>query len=410
MMVMNDNEREDNDSAIVESEMIEAETPEPEEIHPTVKRKGSFLSFMAFVFSLAALGLSGYMYYTQHYLAESQNTEKPWQQPLTQLQSQIKNNTDKVEGLKAKISAMKTVNQSISDQLTSVKNTNSTENTGTQVYDDSQLKANIVNLQSHLTEQNKQLSAINQQQDQALAQFKQRYEQEKSKQFGIVESTIDPVQKQKTITQDLISAYLLAAHKDLNISSNVKLATKNLSKAVSKLKELSDSKFLSLIEELNNTSSELNATQKVDVFGLNRGIDALQSSVNKLSFATAPESQEKQASSWYDNLVKIKKIDDKEQKLLTQSEQAAIRQTLRLHFDLLRSALISQNMGLWISEIEALSTLIKKNFAETQDILQDAILTQLNELKYNNINPTFPDLSIYLQKFNALLDTQTTGE
>lgn len=406
---MSDNEIEDNKNAIVESEVIEAEKVEPEITEPAIPKKGSFLSFLAFIFSLAAVALSGYMYYTQHFLAQSKSTENSWQQAVTQLQAQNKNNTAKVQDLASKMATLKSNNQDLLAQLSSLKKMTPNENTNAQTFDDTALNESINNLQNQLAEQNKQINNINQQQTQALNQFKKRYEQDKSTPSTIIENSIDPIQKQKTITEDLVAAYLLAAHKNLNVSNNVKLATTNLNKAADKLKELSDNKYLSFIEELNKTSSELDANKKVDVFGLNMNIAAIQSSVNKLAIASTQEKAKEQ-SSWYDGLVKIKKIDDSQQKLLTQSDQAAIRQTLKLHFDLMRSALISQNMGLWVSEIEELSALVKKNFTETQDRLQDAILRQLNELKNNNINPTFPDLSIYLQKFNALLNAQTIGE
>ena len=409
---MSENEIEDNDNAIVESEVVDSEAIDTEELQPVVKKKGSFLSFLAFVFSLAALVLSGYMYYAQYYLAEPQDAEKPWQHPLTQLQSQLKNNADNIQNLTTIISAMKTVNQSLSDQLNSVKNTDSPENTDSQAYDDSQLTENIVNLQNQLTEQNKQLSAINQQQDQALVQFKQRYEKEKGTQTTN-SKTPDPIQKQKQINIELIEAYLLAAHKNLNVRGNDKTAETALGAAIKKLNELSNDKFSGLIEELNTVSNQLKTSKKVDVFALNMDINALESSINKFTFVRAQgiqENEEKQSSSWYDNLVKIKKIDDQEQKLLTKNEQSSIRQSIKLHFDLLRSALVSQDLGLWVSEIEALSTLIEKHFAKTKDMMQDSILKQLDELKYKNINPSFPDLSIYLQKFNALLNTHTAGE
>ena len=409
-MVMSDSEIEDNENTIVESKVADSDPMQALELQPTAKRKGSFLGFLSFIFSLVALSLSSYMYYTQHFSPEPKNDKKDWQQPLIQLQLQSKNNTDKVQNLTSQIATMKAANQSLSGQLNALKNTDLPENTSTETYDDSQLKANMVNLQSQVTAQSKQLSDINQQQTQALTQFKQRYEREKTTQSNSVNSVINSVQKQKIISQDLIASYLLAAHKYLNISGNVVSATKALTKAINKLNELSDDKFQSLIEELKNTASELNLTKKVDVFGLNRSIDALEFSVNKLSFNSAQQVQEKQSSSWYDNLVKIKKIDDKEQKLLTQSEQSSIRQSIKLHFDLLRSALINQDLGLWISEIGELTALIKKHFTKTQDFKQDSILRQLNELKSKNINPSYPDLSHYLKKFNALLNTTTEGE
>ncbi len=400
---MSEYEIEDNENAIVASEETESETKKADTLQPAVKKKGSFLSFLAFVFSLAALGLSAYMYYIQYLLDQPQSNENAWQQPLEELQSQIKNNADKVQDLALKIAKMKSNSQSLTEQLSSIKDETSSKNLNTKTYDDSKFNKSIANLRNELTEQNKQ-------QSQALSQFKQRYENEKSNQPSNVKSAIDSEQKQKAINQDLIVDYLLAAHKNLNVSGNVNLAIINLKKAVNKLKELSDKKFLNLVEDLNNTVSELNSIKKVNVFDINRNIDALESSVNNLSFVKVQKAQEKQSSSWYDNLVKIKKIDESEQKLLTQSEQAAIRQTLKLHFDLLRSALISQNMDLWVSEIETISALIKKHFAETQDKIQDSIIQQFSELKHKDINPSLPDLSIYLQQFNALLNTAAEGE
>jgi len=386
---------------IIETDVLEKNS---EEFKTVVVKKGSFLSFLTFIFSISALALSGFMYYQQYF--HSNEKKEDWKDSLIKLDKKIQNQNN---SFSTQLSDLSKKQQASSKLIQSINKDSAT----IEKFDDKALKQSISQLQEQLiSQQQKQLQLQeslqknNEQHSQALMQIKQNYEKTINTQTTITKQ--DPIEKNKIINFNLIESYLLAAHKNLNVMGNVKTAVAALHKAIKKLNELSDDKYSDFINELDSVASDLNTTKKVDIFGLNMGIGALASSVNKLAFRV-PQSTDK-SSSWFDNLVKIKKIDAQDQKLLTQSEQSSIRQTLKLHFDLLRSALINQNQGLWISEINELSTLIEKHLADTQDPLRDSVLRQLSDLKYKNINPSFPDLSVYLQKFNTLVNTNSEGE
>lgn len=63
----------------------------------TVKRKGGFLAFIAFLFSVGALGASGYLYYEGMQYKKSANVEL--QQYITQMTQNIESNNQQISSL-----------------------------------------------------------------------------------------------------------------------------------------------------------------------------------------------------------------------------------------------------------------------------------------------------------------------
>jgi hypothetical protein len=77
-----------------------------------------------------------------------------------------------------------------------------------------------------------------------------------------------------------------------------------------------------------------------------------------------------------------------------------------LFIGLLRSALINQNQDLWSLEINQIIELTSNTFADTAGLA----INKLNQLKDININPNFPDLTVYIQKFNDLTTSDHESE
>jgi uncharacterized protein HemX len=401
-------------SEIIESDSIPQES---NTVEPIIVKKGSFLSFVAFVFSIAALSISGYQYYLQNNSAKTIEQTETWQQALTNLDVKIQKQSN---NMSLQVSDLKKNTQDLSQKIQALQQTNqlistnndSSNNPVSKQFDDSEIKQNISDLTQQLTTQKKlyeqlqeNLTNNNQQQSQSLLKFKQKYENDKSTQPVALQVT-DSIQKQKAMDIDLIRTNLISAHKFLNIMGNVDNSVKALDGAISHLNNLANSTYADFINELTNLSESLSTVKKVDVFSINKELEALEKNINELKFANSPVPNENQESSWYDNLVKIKKIDVDQQKLLTNSEQVTIRQKLKLHLGLLRSALINQNQDLWSLEINQIIELTSNTFADTAGLA----INKLNQLKDININPNFPDLTVYIQKFNDLTTSDHESE
>lgn len=410
---MSENEVDNNEKEIIEvdvnQEPLDESYEKGEKVETVVVKKGSFLSFLAFVFSIAALGLSGYLFYLQQDKATTNNNN--WQQPLdkvdskiTDIKTQLKTEEESLQQLSTKVEELNNKTSILQTTLKTTQINQQQSNTSVQApeqksenYDDSQLKKQIAALENKMSEAT-QLNATMQEDLTARAKQAQQTIQQlqkdiKAKEAGVVTTGQLP----STIDQAANRAQVLLqeAYIQLNIKENREKALDLLGKTQDQLLQLTTPTYSSLAKELKNITNEIANMPALDTSKINKEIKQLSLTTDKLTFAQGEKHKQKQDAAWYEKLVVIKKVDNTEQKRQSMSEQLGIKSAFKNHYKMLEIALMAQNQNLWTGEISAIEALLNQHFAKKSK----PITVQLSQLKKIDLNPKFPDLEHYL---NAL--------
>lgn len=436
---MSDSEIDNNENPVIESETVESEIAESmvedivEDIveekaaEPVVVKKGSFVGFLAFVFSLAALGLSGYMYYLDHYLASNKQDDSQTNQLLqssiatletkseqyNQLLATTQKNNQQLgtqlnalqEQVKKIASAQTVVKESVSDEEEAKEVpdqvTSQTVVPVTEPFDDSKILQQISDLQSKISQQSQLVERLqnnmqtsNSENTQSLAKLNTQLQSQISNQTNSL-----PIVSQTTQSKTIAESLLQEAYVQLDINRNVVKSQDLLNKTIVQLSQLTGMRYGRLSNELETFSQKLSNIEHPNIESLKSQINQLSQATSQLAFTQAelvqPENKE---ASWFDNLISIKKIDESQQPKLSKSEQVTISNVINNHYQMLQLALMGGNQTLWLSEIEQIQTLLTLHFADNaKDINQ-----QLIQLSTNSLDPELPKLEPFLQQFKAI--------
>lgn len=413
---MSENEVDTTENEVIESEIVESEVAPQELEQPTktvVIKKGSFFAILAFLLSLAAIALSGYMYYLQ-YLKKTQVIEtQTWQVSLSEVDDKIsQQNTDlsqQIQTINSNNQVLMTQLKALDTKLKTVQLNKPEQNANkviSQKFDDSAIKQQIAGLESNLNQQTNRISELQnkltaneQSQNQSLQQFKQVLKAQQSTGQNIVKN-------ENNYIYDKAESLLQAAHIQLNINANVVKAQELLKKTYQQLVKLSGAKFSTLAEELQSITTVLSTQQNTDVNQLMQQVEKLAASTAGLKFSannTQAEQQANKEPSWYEKLIVIRKIDQQQKATLNISEQQAILNSLKADYQMLYIALNNQDQTLWQTKIDQIKNVLDKHFVDQGQ------KQQLEKLKIKNIKPNYPDLEPYLIKLKSYQVTVSSG-
>jgi hypothetical protein len=313
-----------------------------------------------------------------------------------------------VNALKQQLTGIQNLNQKLTEQLSTLEEKAQQSNTQTMTattdsaaFDDNQLKQQISDLTQQLNAQQQNLQQLQEKLNSNTSQMQTSLslvKKEISAKIANQSNTnhvINPVDNNKAIAGSLLQeAYL-----QLNIHGNRNKAQDLLNKSIEQLNQLTGMRYGRLANELETFSQQLADIEQTDTDALKTQIKHLSEQTHQLVFINAKKAPEtKEKSSWYNNLISIKKIDAKQQPKLTKSEQITIRNVLNSHYQMLNLALIGNNQELWDENLSKLQDLLNKHFAgNASDIIR-----QLSELKNINIQTQLPDLLPFVQKFQAI--------
>jgi len=406
---MSENEVDNTENEVIESEIVEPETmasEEPEQQAKTVIiKKGSFIAALAFLFSLAAIALSGYMYYLQYYKKAQNKDTQTWQAPLSKLDEKTsQQNTDlsqQIQTINGNDQLLKTQIKALDTKLKTIQLNKPEQDANkeiSQTFDDSEIKQQIANLESNVNQQIKRINALqdkltaNQQsQNQSIQQFRQALNSQQN-------NAQNYVKNKNNYVYDKAESLLQAAHIQLNVNANVDQAQELLSKTHQQLIKLPGAEFSTLASELQTIATDLSAQQKTNVNQLMQQVEKLASSTAELKFSATETQKQQQTSkepSWYEKLIVIRKIDQQQQATLNISQQQAILNTLKANYQMLYVALNNQDQTLWQAKIDQIKNLLNKHFPDHE------YKQQLENLKTQNIKPNYPDLEPYLIKLKS---------
>jgi hypothetical protein len=409
---MSESEVENTKNKPIESELVEHRddtvaleepTTEPETVAPVVVKKGSFLSFVAFIFALGALAISAYIYYLEYFNKDNSAIEPAWQAPLSALDKKLiqQNNavSQQLSALKNNTQQLQTQIQDLTAQAAELQTLSQVDGNNPVLgkFDDSVLINQIKNLETKIKQQVESVAALQNQllssEQQHNLSIEQLHNDMQSQPAAALLAI--PEKVQNTFIFDKAESLLQAAHIQLNFNANLAKAQILIRDTIEQLQLLNTPIFQNLADQLKALNLELDGIDLADTLSLNKQIDELSSSTAQLKLETvAPSTATKPKPSWYDNLITIRKVEDSQTELRTKSDELAVMHTINNHYKLLKMALLSKDQPLWQDELAQLQELLTSDFAENAQ----TIIKQLKQLESVNINPAFPDLSIYLQR------------
>ena len=405
---MSESEIDINKNEVIESEVDEQLEGEVQDV---TSKKGSFMGFLTFILSLVALTISGYLYYLQYYATSDTNGNEELKSSISSLKTTTEN---KISQLNQLIAETQQANNQLNTQFKALQaqveqesssedsssNGESTTQTA-EVFDDSVIQQQITELKEKLAAQDNfieqlqtRLDNSNTQNNQSLQQLSSDLKSQLANQTNNL-----PVVSGSDSSKSLAKSLLQEAYRQLNINGNVARTQELLGKTIKQLSNLTGLRYGRLANELTDFTQQLDNIKQPDVDLLKAQINDLSEQTGQLNFVHAEDvKQESKDTSWYKNLISIKKVDENQSPKLSLSEQITIKNVISNHYQMLQLALMSNNQPLWLSEIEQLQNLLNLHFADSAQ----EINTQLTELQGIDINPKSPDLEPYLLKFNAI--------
>jgi uncharacterized protein HemX len=404
---MSENDNNEIESEVIDSELVEGEDTQIA-IEQTVVKKGSLLSFFAFVMSFTAIALSGYMYYLDSIASPQQDITNSWKDALSQSDNKASSKIESLENQLKQIETshlqltnqMKKLQENLQQDATSESN-GLVPNQSNEPFDDSVLVQQVSELKNKLTQQDALIEKLQSNLDSSIAKNSQSLEllsadiknQLTNQPTGI--STITEGTKVKA----LVGTLLQETYVQLDINRNVIRSQALIVQIIDQLSLLTGMRYGYLSRDLESLSEQLDLVEQVDTQAITAQINQMSESTRQLEFISVEESKNlDEKSSWYDNLITIQKIDENAQPILSKGEKITVMNVISNHFQMLKIALMSHNQMLWIAEIEQIQELLMKHFASNAQQISDELLA----FKDINLNPKLPEMAKYLQQFKSI--------
>ena len=396
------------ENAEINTDVIDSEVVVTEEVQSdnsgSRSGKSSFLGFLNFLIAISALAGCAFLYLKTQQPVHSEQTDK-WQEPLTQLQQKTE---QKFSSLSLQIEKITQTNSDLHKQLEKIENIalamqaskeNQTQNAELMQYDDTLIIQQLDEIKREIVSQKGVLSKTQQQLELQKNNFQKALNELKST-GGVAGSENQNNQKQQTA--NYVESLLNAAQMQLEIYQNPDKSRRFLESIRKKIENTAD--FSGFANEVDNAINAIQQVEIPDYPRLKTQVDYLSQSASQLFSSHIENNQtddSKENSSWFDNLIVIRKIDNESGQNSRKEELAQTEDQLKYHFEALKTAISLRNQADWLSNLSTVSSIIKQNFeTEGSDILQ-----QIEDLKAVNLIPQYTDLSEYLQKFRSFIST-----
>lgn len=378
-----------------------------------VIKKGGFISFLSLILSLAALSASAYLYLE----SQKPNTQEPisvdvsqWKKPLANLDSKL---TANINQLQSKLTQSQKQSASLIAQLDQIKldlkQTKPLELTSqpTQtLFDEETFSRRIEDLEAQIKQYKQQFDVLQTNVDKSNNSQKQEF---KKIQTFFANQQTKPVINEPNNTSpnnfkfEMAENLLQAAVIQLDVHKNIDHTSKLLDQASSQVKQIPGQTFANFAFEIEQTVQTLSNIETLDTDSVGKQINQLKTQVANLAFES-PKVEEQKDASWFDKLVVIRKIDEGSTQKLTAAEQIVIYSQLNNTFDVLSLALLSQNQQKWNSSASQISELLSKYFPNNSSTIQ----TQLKVLAELQLNTKYPSISSLLNSFQQYRSNQAT--
>ncbi|MFK8012611.1 MAG: uroporphyrinogen-III C-methyltransferase [Marinicellaceae bacterium] len=405
---MSDKQQE-SDIKVEELETIDA--PEKDQAivdnSKVIIKKGSFLSFIAFLLAASSLTVSAYLYMQMQKNAElSKPNDLSWQEPVAEVE---KNTNQKFNQLSTKINQIQKTNIELQQQLKSIENIATNLNTNdsnatVNDYDDSKLLEQIEELKTVLSSQSIVLDQVkntvknnNSKNNKAIQELSQKMSKNSETPSN------QSIRVTRSYAYELAEHFLKMAYQNFSIYENGEKGQEFLSKTIEQLSILEGEGYASISKSLEETYQDLISNPLIDVSKVSKVIDQLKDQSSQLSFKTdnttlSNVGDTTEDSSWFDKLIVIRKVNDENVQQISSTEKEKVFLEINNHFSLLKVALMKKNQTMWEQEIDNLTSTISNNFNNQST----DILSKLTELKSIKVNPVYPNLLNNLTSIQSL--------
>ncbi len=361
--------------AVVETHKTAHEPKVQPELKSSNGGSGKGLAALALLVSLGALGLSGYLVYSNLLQTNSTNTKLAI--GLTEIKGNVGSIGDSVQALKTDMSAMnEQQNSFVTDELVSAKLT-------------------------------QQLTPVIDQQK-GFGEALQKVREQVSGDEG-------------RFAYDRIRQLLQTANSHLSLNRDVTGALSALRLGSEQIKALNDSRFTAVRGKVLDEINALEAVELADVASISSKLNAMQAAVANWPLQNEPDAEvikaevepedtaqgfraelKKSMGELVKKVFQVQKIDTEPKPLLAPEQRYFLNQNLRLQLLTAQNALLQRQQTVYSSNLESAATWIRDYF-DPQDTRVQQALADIAAVQGVVLQPELPDISTSLTALNTVL-------
>ena len=347
------------------------------------KAKGRGIAVLALLFSVAALGASGYQWYRDHFIAlQGKSTLAV---DLTEISGNISRIHDNVNRLEVRQAGVVTQEELV---FASEKSGRSLEQAVAAM--DLRIESALEKIGQARQEQ----LAANAELQRSLAQLGEELESDK-----------------KNYYVDEAAHLLRLANHSLLFAANVESARTALSLADSLIRATNDPSLSEVRQIISTEVAQLRSFAGVDIEGISASLLSLRSEISKLPLANEPQatviqSNVEDASAeetsirselgkvWHDlkNAIRVQRVDQPPKPLLVPEQRYFLDQNIELKLNQAALAVLDSRAGVFVHSLQDAETWLKEYFDLASPAVQ-GVVDEVARLRATNIIVQPPDIS-----------------
>jgi uroporphyrin-3 C-methyltransferase len=355
-------------------------------------RSGNPVAVLALLVSLAAVIVSGWLWWQQQVAAPEQDM---------QLQTMAELRTAQ-HGLEQSVVALRSELATFESPLDAAEFSRQGARLGA-------LEDRLATLQDQAAEDEASISAV----QGRLRSLEQRLSATES---GLL--SVAAASQNSTVELDIaeIDYLLRVANERLQLFGDVAAADLALQAADVQTEALNDPMFLAVRQRIAEARQALAEVPYVDVIDISARLGALQKQVPGLPFSDEEPQQAEpevpEETGWWASLkrslaslVTVRRRVPEEQAMLSLDDKDYLRQGLWLQLESARLALMRNDAGIYVGSLDRVGTTVEQFFHVGSPAVQ-ALLHETADLKGINVGPDLPDISVPWAQLRQIRDSR----
>ena len=357
------------------------------------EKSGNALAVLALLVSLAAIVVSGWLWWQQQTATPEQGARD---QALADLQAAQ-------QGLAESVTALRSELESLAPPIDVAEFSRQGTRLGA-------LENRLATLQDQAAEDEAPIGAV----QGGLRSLEQRLSATES---GLL--SVAAASQNSSVELDIaeIDFLLRVANERLQLFADVEAADLALQAADVQTESLGDPMFLGVRQRIAEARQALAAVPYVDVIDISARLGAMQKQVPDLPFSDEgtrqpePEIAEEDAGWWaslkntLSSLVTVRRRVPEEQAMLSLEDKDYLRQGLWLQLEAARLALMRNDAKIYVGSLDRVGTTVEQFFNVGAPGVQ-ALLHETADLKGINVEPDLPDISAPWAQLRQIRDSR----
>ena len=356
------------------------------------EKSGNAFAVLAFLVSLAAIVVSGWLWWQQQTATPEDGTRE---QALAELQAAQ-------QGLAQSVTALRSELESIAPPIDVAEFSRQGARLGA-------LENRLATLQDQAAEDEASIGAV----QGGLRSLEQRLSATES---GLL--SVAAASQNSSVELDIaeIDYLLRVANERLQLFADIEAADLALQAADIQTESLGDPMFLGVRQRIAEARQSLAAVPYVDVIDISARLGAMQKQVPDLPFSDEetqqPEPEVVEESGWWaslkgtlSSLVTVRRRVPEEQAMLSLEDKDYLRQGLWLQLESARLALMRHDASIYVGSLDRVGTTVEQFFNVGAPGVQ-ALLHETADLKGINVEPDLPDISAPWAQLRQIRDSR----